>query len=214
MPELVHSTILLFCVCVWYSLYMHDHILFFPQSPCPRQMLDSIQKMRQLLGIFILFLQAIKPVLFTLQGLKAEWLFIFFKKPHWNNKQHVSKKALGTLAITVTVQCKVIPETKPLFSHTYKGKLTISLPRLYILLSTLLAAYFKALGKHVTPDACLVTKIWLFRGCRRLGECVPAPSYSLSSMMRRDSACTLLTLVTMAKDNLSRIPGYLGLPKS
>jgi len=45
---------------------------FFPQNPCPRQGLDSIQKMRQLLGIFILFLQAVKPVLFTLHGWKAE----------------------------------------------------------------------------------------------------------------------------------------------
>lgn len=38
------------------------------------------------------------------------------------NKEHVSKKALGTPAITVTMQCKVTPETKSLFSATYKRK--------------------------------------------------------------------------------------------
>lgn len=36
------------------------------------------------------------------------------------NKEHVSKKALGTPAITVTMQCKVTPETKSLFSASYK----------------------------------------------------------------------------------------------
>lgn len=36
------------------------------------------------------------------------------------NKEHISVKALGTRAITVTTQCKVTPETKSLFSATYE----------------------------------------------------------------------------------------------
>lgn len=77
------------------------------------------------------------------------------------NKEHVSKKALGTPAITVTMQCKVTPETKSLFSASYKRekkKNKASLWSFFILLSTLLPTYFKALSKHVAPYTFLVTK--------------------------------------------------------
>lgn len=39
-----------------------------------------------------------------------------------HNKEQVSKKALGTLTITVTIRCKVTPETKSLLSYLQKGK--------------------------------------------------------------------------------------------
>lgn len=68
---------------------MNDCILFFPQNPCLRHRLDSIQKMRQLSGIFILFLQLVMSVLFTLHCLEAEWLLIFFKQT--NNKPDITR---------------------------------------------------------------------------------------------------------------------------
>lgn len=108
------------CVCLIKPSHVGPHTIFFHRTTASATNWIVFRKR----GSCWVFYTLSSTTEVTLHCLKVEWLLIFFKnkqtnKQTWNNKEHVSPKALGTLTITVTMQWETTSETKTsVLSHS------------------------------------------------------------------------------------------------